>query len=280
MSIAVVLIIVGLLVGRRFRTSSSLLGVSFLAVAGVTSLFAIRGYPSGRYAVVAGALIGFLVLSNVIDPLCSPWRRVLSGALLSWALVVGAGSYWSFNEDRYLGAKQPRPKWTEEVERWRDDPTRSMTIWPYPEWGFHVPDPAQIDALKAAYRKKGEFTLKTDDVRSRVETISVAGLPRAFEIELDLVAGEDTRAAFDGLRLELRIESADSKGSYVAVEDLDEFDGSGLFTLSRHSFVSRRGGRFSLADADQLVFALRGASMESVALRVREVRHRSPFAAF
>ena len=82
------------LVDRELRSPRNVLVVALASLAVLTTLSAKFGRTTGRYAVLSGIALLFLVLAHVrFEPGAPRWRAVVAALLLAGALGVGAAGY-------------------------------------------------------------------------------------------------------------------------------------------------------------------------------------------
>jgi hypothetical protein len=131
-----------LLVDRdpRGPRNGLVIALAFLAV--LTTASAHYGRSLGRYAVVSGFALLWLVLARAYAP--GARRRIVplaAAALFGWALLVGAVGYRS---DEAWDCPGGCPRWRDEVARWRVDPAYRPQIYPVrvprsgPQWRIEL----------------------------------------------------------------------------------------------------------------------------------------------
>ena len=119
---------IGALVDRDVRSPRNGLALALASLVVLTTLSAKFGSTVGRYAVLSGITLLWLLLAYTRgDAGAARWRALASGALFGWALAVGASSYW---RDEAFTCVGPCPRWPQEVARWRRDPSYEPQIWP------------------------------------------------------------------------------------------------------------------------------------------------------
>lgn len=108
--------------------SRATLGLGFLSVFFATWLSSLNGKPGGRYAVVSGFIVLFIVLAGLPEPLrVARWRAIIPIMLLGLAL----GSGWDAYRDAYqLKCDGASSGWLTEVQRWREHPNHEIRICP------------------------------------------------------------------------------------------------------------------------------------------------------
>ncbi len=117
-----------LLAPARLRSPGSLMIVCLGSLSLFTTLGAKNGVAGGRYAVLPGFTLLFLMLYNSrASAGALRWRAPLCGALLAVSLSIGAFGY---RTDPAFECRAPCPSWPDEVAKWRADPTYKMEIWP------------------------------------------------------------------------------------------------------------------------------------------------------
>ena len=116
-------------VDRDPRSPRNGLVLAFASVAALTTLSANFGRTTGRYAVLSGICLLWLLLAHTVPRAGAHARvrAVAAGALLAWALAVGVSGY---RDDPAFTCPGGCPRWTEEVARWRQDPTLAPQVWP------------------------------------------------------------------------------------------------------------------------------------------------------
>jgi hypothetical protein len=135
-----------LLVDRdpRAPRNGLVIALAFLAV--LTTASAHYGRSLGRYAVLSGFTLLWLVLARAFAR--GAGRRIVplaAAAVFGWALLVGAAGYRS---DEAWDCPGGCPRWRDEVARWRADPAYEPQIWPVllprgrPQWRVHLAPPA------------------------------------------------------------------------------------------------------------------------------------------
>jgi hypothetical protein len=88
--------------------------------------FQLAGAP--RYAFPANLMLTVILLGEALTP-ARRWRRRTAATLLAIALASNLFFYWSRVFEKLSGV-QDRPRWREEVARWRLDPAYAPRIWP------------------------------------------------------------------------------------------------------------------------------------------------------
>jgi hypothetical protein len=106
------------------RDSRLVLFVAFLSLFAGTSMLSVDSDPHGRYAVLPGFVLLFLLL-DMIRPRQERWSSGAAALLLGLSLVVGTIGYrddhWKVCDGR---------GWRAEVALWRADPTHLIEICP------------------------------------------------------------------------------------------------------------------------------------------------------
>lgn len=133
-------------VDRDLRSPRSGLVLAFVSLAVMTTLSANFGKTTGRYAVLSGICLLWLLLAHTHrrGGALVHARAVAASALLLWALGVGAAGY---RDDPAFTCPGGCPRWTEEVARWRADPTFRPQVWPRrfppsaPQWRVDLGEP-------------------------------------------------------------------------------------------------------------------------------------------
>lgn len=116
------------LVDRDLRSARNGLVIALASLAASTTVFAHFGRAMGRYAVLSGIALLWLLLSQTRRRAGGgPLRAVAAAALLTWALAVGALGY---RHDEAFACPAGCPSWRAEVARWRQDPSHAPRIWP------------------------------------------------------------------------------------------------------------------------------------------------------
>jgi hypothetical protein len=132
------LAVLSVLVDRDLRSPRNGLVIALASLALLTTLSAKFGSTVGRYAVLSGISLLWLLLAHTRSGVgIARWRAVAAGVAFGWALLVGAASY---REDDAFACPGGCPRWPEEVARWRRDPRYAPQIWPVhlplsgPQW--------------------------------------------------------------------------------------------------------------------------------------------------
>jgi hypothetical protein len=180
------LVVVWFVAGRARRRIDLLPSLSFVLV--LFALFIIVPDASNRYVVVPGTTLLLAVFTVAVRGEKN-WRRSGATFLLSAAIATGVAAFWRDLPREYspLGRAVGRPIWSQEVQRWQDDPDYRMRIWPYvgPEIqlapmlpiGGPVPPSVYLDVLPFSLIAKG----------GRVErVVPVDGLPADFRLLIKL----------------------------------------------------------------------------------------------
>jgi hypothetical protein len=131
------------LMDRELRSPRNGLLIALASLTILTTLSAKFGRTTGRYAVLSGIALLWLLLANT-QPRggAVAWRPACAGVLLLVALAVGAVGY---RRDEAFRCVHGCPRWREEVARWRRDPTYPPQIWPAvfprtgPQWRVNLP---------------------------------------------------------------------------------------------------------------------------------------------
>ena len=150
--------IVAALVDRELRSPRNVLAVALASLAVLTTLSAKFGRTTGRYAVLSGIALLFLVLAQVRLPPGAPrWRAVVAALLLGWALAVGAAGY---RHDEDFDCPGGCPRWRDELAHWCRDPGYAPQIWPVrlpvdgPQWRVPLPPSLTSHACPATRRDR------------------------------------------------------------------------------------------------------------------------------
>ena len=127
-AVAWLLLGLALLWPRRLRSIQGVLWVGLLGLAIGTTVGAKNGLAGGRYAVLPGFTLLFLLLAYA-RPVrgAQNIRGVVAAMLLAFALGLGVTAY---PNDPAFECREPCPRWTQEVAHWRRDSTYRMQIWP------------------------------------------------------------------------------------------------------------------------------------------------------
>lgn len=133
------------LVDRDPRSPRNGLLIALASLVSLTTLSAKYGSTVGRYSVLSGiALLWLLLAYSRAVPGAPRWRALASGALFGWALLVGAAGY---RRDDAFTCPGGCPRWPDEVGRWRREPGYAPQIWPVllprtgPQWRVELPPP-------------------------------------------------------------------------------------------------------------------------------------------
>ncbi|MGA8289422.1 MAG: hypothetical protein WBG23_01590 [Acidobacteriaceae bacterium] len=117
------------------------------------ALFSIYGAVGGTYAVgeryvfPSVLLMGLALLLAAARTTTAHTRKVVATFLLACFLLAGAFDYFSYPQ--WVGWEKPAgPTWSTQVQMWRQDPSRRLSVWP-PE--FH-----------------GDFTLPPDHGQTKM----------------------------------------------------------------------------------------------------------------
>jgi hypothetical protein len=128
LGVAGALAILVALVDRDLRSARNGLVIALASLAASTTVFAHFGRAMGRYAVLSGIALLWLLLSQTRRRAgAGPVRTAAAAALLGWALAVGALGY---RHDEAFACPAGCPSWRAEVARWRQDPSYAPRIWP------------------------------------------------------------------------------------------------------------------------------------------------------
>src|SRR4030095_954603 len=88
------LAVLSVLVDRGLRSPRNGLVIALASLALLTTLSAKFGSTVGRYAVLSGISLLWLLLAHTRSGVgIARWRAVAAGVAFGWALLVGAGSY-------------------------------------------------------------------------------------------------------------------------------------------------------------------------------------------
>jgi len=146
------------LVDRELRSPRNLLVIALASLALLTTLSAKYGRTTGRYALLSGIALLFLVLAHTrVEPGGRRWRAVVSSALLAFSLVVGVAGWRS---DDAFDCPGGCPRWRDEVARWCSDPSYAPRIWPVrlpldaPQWRVTLPPSLTSRACPATPRDR------------------------------------------------------------------------------------------------------------------------------
>ena len=110
----------------------------YVSTAVGTTIFAHWRVPGGRYAVVSGVLLLWMLLNNLRVPAFN-LRSLFCAVLLGWALIVGAAGYRTSRGQEYFVCHAECPKWADELRRCELTSECELTVWPYPRWKFLWP---------------------------------------------------------------------------------------------------------------------------------------------
>ena len=114
-----------------------LLFLGFLIVSFLTAFASVGGVPGGRYGVLPGYLF-LLLLYTQIDIKLAPKRSFFVAFLLITSLFHGLRIYRQpYSTNRQKCPPVHCPRWSEEVETWRKDPTYLPRIWPT-DWSVRL----------------------------------------------------------------------------------------------------------------------------------------------
>jgi hypothetical protein len=151
-------LIVALLVERDLRSPRNLLVIALPSLVLLTTLSAKHGRASGRYAVVSGVTLLFLLLAHArFGPGVPRWRPALAAGLLGWSLAVGATG---FRSDDAFHCPGGCPRWRDEVARWCREPSYAPQVWPVrlpptgPQWRVRLPPSLTSRACPATRRDR------------------------------------------------------------------------------------------------------------------------------
>jgi len=142
--------LVWLLLERRLRSPRNLLALAYATLAGLTTLSAKLGVASGRYAVLSGFALLYLLLAGTGGDASGRWgrlRQLVAGLLLALSLAVG---FYGYRNDEAFRCYGPCPVWPEELAYWRQDPSYMPRVWPTrlppssPQWRVPMPPPDQV----------------------------------------------------------------------------------------------------------------------------------------
>jgi hypothetical protein len=123
---------------RTHQHSQMLFLGCYVCTAVGTTIFSLHGVPGGRYAVVSGVLLLFMLLNNLqIPPL--NLRSMFCAVFLVWALIVGTMGYRTNGAQDYFVCNADCPKWADELQRCELTSECVLTVWPYPRWKFLWP---------------------------------------------------------------------------------------------------------------------------------------------
>jgi hypothetical protein len=110
---------------KKTLSEQTLLIASFLLFASFTARTALLGVPSNRYASLPGLALLLLVLS-AWDQHSRVVVRALALLLITCSLWNGVSDYRKF----FLRVSPGEPVWSEEVKKWRADPSYAPAVWP------------------------------------------------------------------------------------------------------------------------------------------------------
>jgi hypothetical protein len=132
------LAVLALLVDRDLRSPRNGLVIALASLALLTTVSAKFGSTVGRYAVLSGIALLWLLLAHTRSGAgVARWRAVAASVVFCWALVVGAAGY---REDEAFVCLGGCPRWRDEVAHWRRDPGYAPQVWPVhlprsgPQW--------------------------------------------------------------------------------------------------------------------------------------------------
>jgi hypothetical protein len=122
-----------LFVERDLRSPRNGLVLAFASLAVLTTLSANFGRTTGRYAVLSGICLLWMLLAQTRPRggRGARARSLAAGGLLAFALVVGAAGY---RADEAFSCSAGCLRWTDEVARWRQDPSYQPQVWPRHYW--------------------------------------------------------------------------------------------------------------------------------------------------
>jgi hypothetical protein len=150
--------VVAFLADRDLRSPRNLLVIAVPSLVSVTAVAAKHGRLSGRYAVVPGIALLFLLLAHArFEPGAPRWRPLAAAALLGWALLVGAAGYRDDDAFRCPGGC---PRWRDELARWCAEPSYAPQVWPVrvpesgPQWRVRLPPSLTSRACPATRRDR------------------------------------------------------------------------------------------------------------------------------
>jgi hypothetical protein len=134
-----------LLVDRDPRAPRNGLLIALACLALLTTASAHHGRAFGRYSVVSGVALLWLVLARAYARDAGPrFVSLAAAALLGFALLVGA---WGYRRDDAWDCPGGCPRWRDEVARWRTDPAYAPQLWPVllprerPQWRAELAPP-------------------------------------------------------------------------------------------------------------------------------------------
>jgi hypothetical protein len=110
---------------KKRLSEETLLIVSFLLFASFTARTALLGVPSNRYASLPGLAL-LLLVQTAWDHHSRVVVRGLALLLITCSLWNGVSDYRKF----FLGVSPGEPVWSEEVKKWRADPSYAPAVWP------------------------------------------------------------------------------------------------------------------------------------------------------
>ncbi len=110
---------------KKTLSEQSLLIAAFLLFASFTARTAFLGVPSNRYASLPGLALLLLVLT-AWDHHPLVVVRTLALLLIACSIWNGVSDYRNF----FLRVSPGEPVWSEEVKKWRADPSYAPRLWP------------------------------------------------------------------------------------------------------------------------------------------------------
>jgi hypothetical protein len=138
-----VVAVLSALVDRDLRSPRNALVIAVGSLAILTTVSAKFGRTTGRYAVLSGISLLWLLLAHTyLRRGAPPWRALCASVLLFASLGVGGVGY---RRDAAFACPGGCPRWRDEVAHWRRDPTYPPQIWPvlFPrtgrQWRVDVP---------------------------------------------------------------------------------------------------------------------------------------------
>lgn len=143
-----------------------------------TTLFAYRGIPAGRYAVLPG--LAWLLVAGWLARAGTGWIRRLAIVLSACALTVGVVE-WRDG----IRAITTAPDWREEVAAWRADPAARLRVAPVERrgaWRVSLPSVDRFEAAQAALAEAVPVTLRSTGAWDE-RVFRVPGLPPDFTLQ-------------------------------------------------------------------------------------------------
>ena len=181
LALAVLVGVLGLLLGRRPSEPRRLLVAGFVTTSLMVSAMALDGIPGGRYAIVPGLLLSLAIVDSVRDDRSRQRSRV-AFVLIVVSLAMGT---WRYRDGDYLRYSPFAPQWPVEAARWQRDPDHEIAVWPYPHWRFHLNRPALLASAKRALTEAGPITAACGEEEAR-RRVQVAGLPARTSLRFRL----------------------------------------------------------------------------------------------